>query len=149
MARRIAVRGIIYKNDKVFAQRHKKYGAEVSYWSTPGGGLDAGESLREGLRREMMEETGVDPDIGQLLYIQQYGDSDNEYLEFFYLISNADDYDVEINLAATTHGAAEIARCGFIDPTQEMLLPEFLQTADIATDIRSGGVKEFDYLASA
>lgn len=149
MARRVAVRGIIYKDGKVFAQKHKKYGAEATYWSTPGGGLDARESLREGLRREMIEETGIAPDIKRLLYVQQYGNSSGEYLEFFYLIANADDYDVEINLADTTHGAAEIARCSFVDPAQEVLLPEFLQMVDIAADIRSGEVKEFDYLAAA
>lgn len=149
MTRRIAVRGIIHKNGKVFAQKHKKYGAEASYWSTPGGGLDPGESLREGLRREMIEETGITPEIERLLYMQQYGDNDGEYLEFFYLITNADDYDVEINLTTTTHGAAEIAKCGFIDPTQEVLLPKFLQATNITKDIRSGEVKEFNYLLPA
>jgi 8-oxo-dGTP diphosphatase len=32
------------------------------YWSLPGGVLETGESLREGIRREVREETGLDVD---------------------------------------------------------------------------------------
>ncbi|HEY0964942.1 MAG TPA: NUDIX domain-containing protein [Candidatus Saccharimonadales bacterium] len=146
MTRRITVRGIIYKNGKLFAQKHIEGNGESDFWSTPGGGLDDGESLRDGLRRELIEETGIAPEIGRLLYIQQYGGSDREFLEFFYLITNVDDYDVEIDLASTTHGHIEIAQHGFIDPKKEVILPDFLQEADIEQDIASGEVKEFTYL---
>lgn len=147
MTRRIAVRGIVYKNGKMFAMKHiDDSGSEVSYWSTPGGGLDDGEALRDGLHREFLEETGIAPEIGKLLYIQQYGDGDKEYLEFFYHITNTDDYDGDIDLASTSHGQIEIARYGFIDPKTEVILPAFLQQTDIAQDIASGEVKEFVYL---
>lgn len=145
MARRIAVRGIIFKDGKLFAMRHISGQSEADFWSTPGGGLDEGESLRDGLRREMIEETGITPAIGRLLYIQQYADGDREFLEFFYHITNANDYDVDIDLASTSHGQQEIARCGFIDPHSEVLLPDFLRQTNIAQDIAAGEVKEFTY----
>ena len=54
-----------------------------------------GEGLLDGLRREMIEETGVKPEIGKLLFIQQFAESGeqsahgpNEQLEFFFLITN-------------------------------------------------------------
>lgn len=146
MARRIAVRGIIYKNGKLFAQKHIDGGSESDFWSTPGGGLDDGESLHEGLHRELVEETGIVPEIGRLLYIQQYAEGDREFLEFFYHVTNVDDYDVEIDLASTSHGHIEIAQYGFIDPKTEVILPEFLQTTAIEQDILSGDLKEFTYL---
>ncbi len=31
-----------------------------TYWATPGGGLDAGESFAEAAYRELLEETGID-----------------------------------------------------------------------------------------
>ncbi len=133
--RRVTVRGIIVKDDKIFAQKLKTNdGRESDYWCIAGGGLDPGESLHDGLRREMVEETGVAPEIGRLLYIQQYAHNDREFLEFFFHITNADDYET-IDLAATSHGEAEVARCGFVTPNVENVLPKFLQHRDIATDL--------------
>lgn len=132
--RRIAVRGIIFKDGKVLGQQTKRpEGEEVhDWWCTPGGGLEVGESLHEGLHREMIEETGIAPQIGKLLFVQQYGNpAEQEFLEFFFHIENAEDYE-EIDLAATSHGELEIAKVDFIDPKKHNLLPAFLQT--IAVD---------------
>lgn len=132
MKRRVNVRGIIFKNGQVFAQQLKpgKDGSARDYWCTPGGGLELGESLHTGLRREMIEETGIAPKIGKLLFVEQFNDGPKEQLEFFFHIENADDYET-INLAATSHGLVEISRCKFIDPKDNNLLPSFLQTINI------------------
>ena len=146
MDRRITTRGIIYKNGKIFAQKLKRGEGTTDYWCTPGGGLDPSESLHDGLVREMIEETGIAPEIGKLLYVQQYREENGrEYLEFFYHVTNVDDYET-IDLANTTHGESEVAEYDFIDPTTENILPKFLQTADIAKDIEAGQMQEFSYL---
>jgi len=124
--RRITVRGIIYRNGKVFAQQLK---GGRDYWCTPGGGVEDGEPLLEGLHREMIEETGIAPKIGRLLYVQQYYDGEREYLEFFFHIENAKDYHT-IDLTSTSHGPIEVEHCEFIDPKAENLLPAPLQTMD-------------------
>jgi len=137
MERRVAVRGIIVKNGELFCQCLKADdGTKKDFWCAPGGGLDAGESLHEGLTRELIEETGVAPTIGKLLFIQQYRDEKREYLEFFFNVTNVDDFE-EIDLASTTHGDKEIAEYGFIDPTQVNLLPAFLKDIDLASRIQS------------
>lgn len=101
------------------------------FWCTPGGGLDIGESLTEGLYREMIEETGIVPKIGKLLFIQQFSeDGVKEQLEFFFHIENAEDYKV-IDLASTSHGDLEIDHVEFVDPREHHVLPVFLQTIDI------------------
>lgn len=130
--RHITTRGIIYKDGKIFAQQLvKNSGIDDNYWCTPGGGLDMNEALTDGLQREMLEETGIAPVIGKLLFVQQYHDGVKEQLEFFFNIENANDYDL-IDLSKTTHGELEIERCLFIDPKTENILPKFLQTIDIA-----------------
>ena len=130
--RRVAVRGIIYKNKKLLCQRLKVYREhDRNFWCTPGGGLNIGEPLEEGLRRELIEETGIDPKIGRLLFVQQFTeDGRKEQLEFFYLIENPVDYE-QIDLSATTHGELEVEHVDFVDPTKETVLPAFLQTVDL------------------
>lgn len=147
MAQRVTVRGIIYKDGKMFAQTLKKGDGVADFWCTPGGGLDEGESLLDGLRREMIEETGVAPEIGRLLYVQQYAEDGTEFLEFFFHIINAQDYEHEIDLASTSHGSIEVAEHGFIDVKRERVLPEFLQTVDLEADTTTlSGVGVMSYL---
>jgi len=130
MERRVNIRGIIFRDSELFAQTIKHPSGESDYWCTPGGGLEAGESLLQGLSREMIEETGVEPKIGKLLFIHQFHDGTKEQVEFFFHIRNTKDYE-SVDLAATTHGNIEIQRTGFIKPSNHYLLPAFLQTIDI------------------
>lgn len=127
--RRVNVRGIIYKNGTLFAQQLKVNAGPDQFWCTPGGGLDPGESLVQGLHREMIEETGIAPVIGKLLFIQQFHDGTREQLEFFFLIENADDYET-VDFSKASHGDIEIAANQFIDPSSEILLPAFLKDID-------------------
>lgn len=42
---------------------------EQSHWNLPGGSLEPGETLGDCLVREMEEETGLDVEVGELLYL--------------------------------------------------------------------------------
>lgn len=86
--RRIAVRGIIFKDGKLLGQqtKHPEGEAAHDYWCTPGGGLEGGESLHGGLHREMIEETGIGPRIGKLLFVQQYSNPpEQEFWNFSFI----------------------------------------------------------------
>lgn len=133
-ARRVCVRGLIYKNGNLFGQKlHKTSG---DWWCTPGGGVYLKESLHDALTREMLEETGIKPVIGRLVLVQQFATKgitshgEDEQLEFFFRIENAEDYQT-INLQNTSHGTLEIAEFGFVDPTEKNMLPTILQTPEL------------------
>jgi len=133
MKRRVAVRGIFVKNGKILCVKLKPYRHYIKGqdWITIGGGLDSGESLIPALKREIFEETGVTPDIGSLLYVQQFYYADMEHLEFFFNINNVNDY-MEIDLKNTSHGFEEIAEIDFVDPKEQVILPTFLNKIDFS-----------------
>lgn len=144
--RRVNLRGIIIKNGKLFCQKLKSSHTlhDGDFWCTPGGGIDFGESLHEGLKREMVEETGVEPVIGNLLFIQQFMDGEREQLEFFFHVTNADDYET-LDLSSTSHGDIEVAECAFVDPKTTTIKPDFLSTIDLEVTIASTNPIRIDY----
>ncbi|HEU4966100.1 MAG TPA: NUDIX hydrolase [Candidatus Saccharimonadales bacterium] len=142
MIRKITVRGIVLHEGKLLCVRLKPYKDHLkrdnSYWCLPGGGLDEGEALIAGVEREMVEETGIKPVVGNLLYVQQFTHGGKDYLEFFFHITNGEDY-LHIDLSKTTYGQQEIEEIGFIDPTRTHVLPEFLKTEPLSELAASNG----------
>jgi len=132
--RRIGVRGIIWQDGRLLAVKHKdREGNPKDFWAIPGGGLDPGEQIEEGVKREMLEELGKEARIGRLLFVQQFHSSRSdrdEELEFFFLIENTENFS-GIDLTKTSHGTEEIAECAFIDPMAEVMKPGFLSEINL------------------
>jgi ADP-ribose pyrophosphatase YjhB (NUDIX family) len=148
--RRVAARAVIVLDGKLLCVKLKKYAGKATgndnrvYWCTPGGGVDVGEPLIPALEREVIEELGIKPKVGNLLYIQQFAHNNMEQLELFFHVTNPEDF-LTIDLEKTTHGAIEIAEVAFIDPgASGLLLPVFLGKQDITTDIAAGTAQVFN-----
>lgn len=150
MNRRVAVRAIILHNGKLLCARLNNHDGKTvtvtDYWSIPGGGVDIGEPLLPALERELVEELGIKPVVGNLLYVQQFIHKDTEQMEFFFHVTNTEDY-LDIDPNSTTHGPIEIAALEFIDPGTEYVLPHFLASEPLAEHAASSGApKFFNYL---
>ncbi|MDB5181758.1 MAG: hydrolase [Candidatus Saccharibacteria bacterium] len=128
----VRVRAVIPYQDKFLFVQHRH---DSSFWALPGGKLDPGETLEDGVTRELIEELGVTPEIGKLLYVQQLFRGDEESLEFFFEITNGEAY-IDLDLQNTTHGMLELARAEFIEPANNYVLPEFLR--DLTSDFERG-----------
>lgn len=62
----VGVGGVVFVENRVVLV---KRGREplAGQWSLPGGALEVGETLHEGLRRELREETGLETTVGPLI----------------------------------------------------------------------------------
>ncbi|HXV02202.1 MAG TPA: NUDIX domain-containing protein [Gaiellaceae bacterium] len=71
--RREAGRALVLDpDDRVLLVRFVEPETGGEFWATPGSGLDPGEELKEGLRRELREETGLeDPEIGPVIWTRR------------------------------------------------------------------------------
>lgn len=142
MARRVSVRGLVLHDGKILCVKLKPYHKSIrgDFWCLPGGGLDENEDLQAGVVREMIEETGVKPEVGELLYIQQFVHEGTDILEFFFLIKNSKDY-LDIDLSKASHAAEEIAGIAFVDPKTTAVKPEFLSTDPLEQFALEGKVR--------
>ena len=66
MKRIEVVAAVIVRDDEVLATR-RGYGEWQGWWEFPGGKMEAGESPRDALRREIREELDAEIEVGRLL----------------------------------------------------------------------------------
>lgn len=72
---RVRIAGILVENGKVLMIEQEKKGNR--YWLLPGGGLDFGESFEECIKREFMEEAGIEVESEKLMFISESIAPDN------------------------------------------------------------------------
>lgn len=64
----VGVGAVIVLDDRVVLIK-RKYEPLAGRWSLPGGTLELGESLEAGVAREMLEETGLDVEVGPVVEV--------------------------------------------------------------------------------
>lgn len=84
---RVRVGGLLLREGTLLLAAHRGLLAGgASFWSPPGGGWAFGESLREAVRREFLEETGLAVRPGRLLHLHEFGQGELQALEVLSLI---------------------------------------------------------------
>lgn len=82
------VGALIVRNNKVLLiYRRKPSGV---YYVLPGGGVEAGETPKEALAREMKEEAGIDCQVGELLY-HAYEADRNQVVSVYHCFVSSDE----------------------------------------------------------
>lgn len=127
----IRVRALIEHDGLLLCVQHPHH--PVGTWALPGGHVEENEILSEAIERELVEELGIKPVLGEIRYIHQlFLANGDESLEFFFLVTNGADF-AHIDISKTSHGALELRDAQFINPAEHTILPEFL--ANYSTDV--------------
>ena len=84
----IRVTGILIEGNTILLVKQKI--SDKRNWSLPGGRLERGETLEQGIVREMKEETGLDVEVLKLLYVCDVKSSGNTILHITFLLKSVD-----------------------------------------------------------
>ena len=87
---RLAARALIVSNKKLLLVNATQ--ADDGKWCTPGGGIEASERIKEGLKREVYEETGLTITVNDLAHITEFFDAANNthQVDLFFNCSTSD-----------------------------------------------------------
>jgi 8-oxo-dGTP diphosphatase len=122
---RMSARAIIEHDGKYLLVRQKSNSG--TFWCLPGGGIEDGEDVISALERELIEETGIKPVVGNLLFVHQIKDGEGYGGPGFYFqVTNDEDY-LHLDTSTTTHGELELMEVAFVDVQTVHVLPQFLK----------------------
>lgn len=135
---KIRCRGIIVHDGKLLLVKHT---GGKDFYVFPGGHLDFGEDPQECMRRELIEELGVEPNIGRLLYVYTFMTKDGvQSVEFFFNIENGLEY-LTHEGKIKSH-AYEIAEVVWVTPIEvRYILPKELGIAFQNGELQNEGVR--------
>jgi len=82
---RIRVNGVLIEEDKILMAKHKM-GNGKEFWSTPGGGMNYGSNAKENLKREFLEETGLEIAVEEFLFVNEFLSPPLHAMEYFFQV---------------------------------------------------------------
>jgi ADP-ribose pyrophosphatase len=122
----VATGAVIFKNDKLLLVK-RRHEPKASYWTLPGGVVELGEALETALRREILEECGLQVKPLAIVDVIDYIERDTDgKIEYHYVII---DYEVEIVGGAVSAASDAIEACWFsLNELSDLNLPEITRT---------------------
>ena len=121
--RQVVVRAVITEKQHTFVIQQ----ADVGFWCLPGGKVNEAETAEQALQRNVNDQTGITPQLGQIVYTNEYDHRGVRRLELFYLVTNVAEYSAAYPLEVRQERAGLDSVAWLILTKNIDLKPAFLQ----------------------
>ena len=81
---RLRVCGVLIKENQILMVRNEGVGEKGILWAPPGGEIEFGERLHQGLEREVLEETGILGKTKRFLFLTEFLKNPFHAIELFF-----------------------------------------------------------------
>jgi ADP-ribose pyrophosphatase YjhB (NUDIX family) len=127
----IRVTGILIERGKILLVKQRVTPGRA--WSLPGGRLENGETLEQGVVREVLEETGLSANVVKLLYLCDKPDASPPILHITFLLEResgkitlpTNEYDSNPIQDVQMVYIKELTKYGFSEKFKDIVLNEF------------------------
>jgi 8-oxo-dGTP diphosphatase len=90
---------LINENNEILLSDEHRFGKKFTKF--PGGGVDFGEGTKDGLKREFLEELGIEVEIGELFYLVDFfqasaWDHQQQIISAYYFVHFANWKSIEV-----------------------------------------------------
>ncbi len=128
---RIGVGAVVIREGRVLLVRRGGPPAQ-GLWAIPGGGLELGETLRQGAERELLEETGITIRAGEQVYTGETMERDADgRIRFHYVII---DFAAEY-VGGEVNGSDDASEARWIAPAELADLPATKATLKLLKEL--------------
>lgn len=127
-----ACKGIVINRGKILLLRNNPAGFELGHrpelgdWEVPGGRMEAGESDEQTLKREIMEETGLDVAVGKFISDFEFSPRDDVIIRGKCYLCEVPSRDVILEASWKRH---DLALWLTLDEALERAMPPWLKDA--------------------
>jgi 8-oxo-dGTP diphosphatase len=111
------VAALILKDDKILACQRTRHQVMPLKWEFPGGKIEEGEQPRDAMRRELMEELGIQAVIGEEVarLVHEYPGGGSVELRFFDVRSYTGEIENRIFREIRWVGLTELGQLDFLE----------------------------------
>src|SRR5690606_12765840 len=83
---RFRVNGVLIEGDKILLIQHRM-AADRFFWNVPGGGLQYGSDVIANLKREYLEETGLEIEVKKFLFLHEFLEPPLHAVELYFEVA--------------------------------------------------------------